>query len=347
MRKLFLVPFILVALSVVAVAAQEVPVRWHRAAPETEAFSVLMPEPPMEVRRDIPLSPKFKLTTPVYEVTYKGILFSVLSIDKRELEAEFKSSAGLVYGLRYAVLSSSRVRDSEFTFERAVTLKNQTARQYLVRAEGTEGTAQIHETATHYYVLMTLGGRGFGLFASNFFNSFTPNAKRARAASDIVSIPDISQPSPPAPMPLWPIAGTDSITGGVGSGMAPPAPDSSDAPPAARKPKPSSSKIIDGGALDGKVSSKPQPGFPAAARSVRVQGAVTVEVIVDEEGSVISARATNGHPFLQPSAVQAARLARFTPTLLSGEPVKVRGVITYNFVLDNNPAPPVLRPWRN
>jgi protein TonB len=147
-------------------------------------------------------------------------------------------------------------------------------------------------------------------------------------------------------MPLWPIAGTDSITGGVGSGMGAPRPDSSDAPPAAAKPKSSSSKIIDGGVLDRKVISKPQPWFPAAARAVRVQGTVTVEVIVDEEGYVISARATNGHPFLQPSAVQAARQARFTPTLLSGEPVKVRGVITYNFVLSNDPAPPVLRPGR-
>lgn len=346
MRKLFLAPIILVALSVVAVATQEVGVRWHRVTPETEAFSVLMPEPPQEVRRDIPLSPNFKLAAPIYEVTHRGILFSVLSIDKRELEAEFKSSAGFVYGLRHAILSSSRVRDSVFTFERAVTLKNQKARQYRVRAEGTEGTAQIHETSTHYYVLMTLGGSAAGLYASNFFNSFAPNAKRTRGASDIVSILDISQPTPPAPLPLWPVAGTDSITGGVGSGMPPPPPDSSDAPPAA-KPKSSSSKIIDGGVLDGKVWSKPQPGFPAAARAVRVQGAVTVEVIVDEEGYVTSARATNGHPFLQPSAVQAARQARFTPTLLSGEPVKVRGVITYNFVLNNDPAPPVLRPWRN
>ncbi|HEX8130325.1 MAG TPA: hypothetical protein VF527_14570, partial [Pyrinomonadaceae bacterium] len=183
MRKLFLASLILVAWSVVAVAAQEVGARWHRAAPETEAFSVLLPEPPQEVRRDIPLSPNFKLTTPVYEATHRGSLFSVLSIDKRELEAEFKSAAGFVYGLRYAIVSSSRVRDSEFTFERVVTRKNQTARQYRVRAEGTEGTAQIHETSTHYYVLMTLGESALGLYASNFFNSFAPDAKRARGAS--------------------------------------------------------------------------------------------------------------------------------------------------------------------
>jgi protein TonB len=47
---------------------------------------------------------------------------------------------------------------------------------------------------------------------------------------------------------------------------------------------------------------------------------------------VASARAITGHPLLQQAAVQAAYGARFSPTLLSGQPVKVTGVITYNFV---------------
>jgi len=55
-------------------------------------------------------------------------------------------------------------------------------------------------------------------------------------------------------------------------------------------------------------------------------------VIVDEQGNVISARAISGHPLLQAAAVAAARQAKFQPTFLMGEPVKVNGVITYNFV---------------
>jgi hypothetical protein len=35
---------------------------------------------------------------------------------------------------------------------------------------------------------------------------------------------------------------------------------------------------------------------------------------------------------LQAVAVAAARQARFSPTKLSGQPVKVTGVIQYNFV---------------
>ena len=63
----------------------------------------------------------------------------------------------------------------------------------------------------------------------------------------------------------------------------------------------------------------------------KVSGAVAVQVTVDETGAVISAHAVSGHPLLQASAVVAARQARFSPTLLMGEPVKITGVIVYNF----------------
>jgi protein TonB len=58
-----------------------------------------------------------------------------------------------------------------------------------------------------------------------------------------------------------------------------------------------------------------------------------VQILIDEQGRVISAKATSGNPLLQGAAVQAAYRALFTPTILSGKPVKVTGSITYNFVL--------------
>jgi len=42
----------------------------------------------------------------------------------------------------------------------------------------------------------------------------------------------------------------------------------------------------------------------------------------------------SGHPLLQQAAVAAARQAKFTPTKLNGSPVKVSGILTYNFVLE-------------
>ena len=101
-------------------------------------------------------------------------------------------------------------------------------------------------------------------------------------------------------------------------------------PPAPR----SCSFQVSGGILNGKAVSKPQPAFPPIARAARASGTVTVEVLVNEDGDVISAKAMSGHPLLQQSAVEAARLAKFSPTRLSGKPVKVSGFVTYNFPLE-------------
>jgi protein TonB len=111
-------------------------------------------------------------------------------------------------------------------------------------------------------------------------------------------------------------------------GEAPPPP-----PAPTPKPEPPKKTIVSGGVLNGKAISKPQPAYPPIAKAARASGTVTVQIVVDESGRVISASAVSGHPLLQQAAVAAARNARFSPTLLSGQPVKVSGVITYNFVL--------------
>jgi TonB family protein len=105
-------------------------------------------------------------------------------------------------------------------------------------------------------------------------------------------------------------------------------------PPPAPTPPPSrpGGPPISGGVLNAKAISLPKPAYPPIAKAARASGTVTVQVTIDESGNVIAARAVSGHPLLQQAAVQAARQARFSPTKLSGEPVKVTGVITYNFV---------------
>lgn len=122
--------------------------------------------------------------------------------------------------------------------------------------------------------------------------------------------------------------GTGSNAGVTGSG----GDGETGGPPPPPPPKPKPSKPISGGVLNGKATSLPKPPYPAAARAVRASGAVTVQVLISESGSVISASAVSGHPLLKAAAVAAARGAKFSPTQLSGQPVKVSGVITYNFV---------------
>ncbi|HZB47135.1 MAG TPA: TonB family protein [Pyrinomonadaceae bacterium] len=90
---------------------------------------------------------------------------------------------------------------------------------------------------------------------------------------------------------------------------------------------------VSGGVLNGKAISLPKPDYPDAARRLRSSGMVTVEVVIDVNGRVISAKATSGAPLLRDAAERAAMQARFTPALLSGQPVKVSGQINYNFSL--------------
>jgi protein TonB len=92
-------------------------------------------------------------------------------------------------------------------------------------------------------------------------------------------------------------------------------------------------KPVSGGVLNGTAMSLPAPKYPDTARRLRVSGVVIVEVVVDETGKVISAQATSGPPALRDVAVQAAMRARFSPTKLSGQPVKVAGSINYKFAL--------------
>jgi protein TonB len=135
--------------------------------------------------------------------------------------------------------------------------------------------------------------------------------------------------------------GTGEGSGGTPTGIARTEPVEKPEPkPEVEKPKPPPpppppppSKPISGGVVNGKATSLPQPAYPPAARAVRASGAVNVQVLIDENGSVVSANAVSGHPLLRQAAEGAARRARFAPTKLSGQPVKVNGVIVYNFVL--------------
>ncbi len=92
-------------------------------------------------------------------------------------------------------------------------------------------------------------------------------------------------------------------------------------------------KVLRKTIINGDAISLPKPPYPEIAKQMGIQGSVNVQVLVDETGKVVSAKAVSGHPFLAREAQRSAFLARFGPTLLGEQPVKVSGMITYNFVL--------------
>ncbi len=102
-------------------------------------------------------------------------------------------------------------------------------------------------------------------------------------------------------------------------------------PPAIKSKPPTPLGPVSMGVVNGRATSLPKPPYPAAAIAVGAAGQVTVQVLIDESGRVVSAKAVDGHLLLKREAERAALNARFSPTLLSKVPVKVTGVIVYNF----------------
>ena len=158
-----------------------------------------------------------------------------------------------------------------------------------------------------------------------------------------MEISTAAQPIPPAPVgavlsnrnvdPDIAIGTGREGSGGTGNtpavdiGAPPP-------PPATPTPKPVPPVLKISRVLNSQAILLPKPIYPRMAVQIKLQGMVTVQVLIDETGKVISAKAISGHPLSVPEAQRAALQARFSPTLISDQPVKVSGVITYNFVMN-------------
>jgi TonB family protein len=99
------------------------------------------------------------------------------------------------------------------------------------------------------------------------------------------------------------------------------------------KPMPGPPKIIrkSGGVLAASATRRVEPTYPRSAQAAHITGNVVVEIIIDEDGKVISAKALSGPDELQEAAVAAAKQWTFPRTALSGVPVKVVGTITFSF----------------
>lgn len=89
---------------------------------------------------------------------------------------------------------------------------------------------------------------------------------------------------------------------------------------------------VTGTVVNGSQVSLPQPKYPKYARKQKLAGSVVVSIVIAEYGKVVDACAIEGPPSLALASEGAALRALFTPTTLDGVPVKVSGVISYNFV---------------
>ncbi len=90
---------------------------------------------------------------------------------------------------------------------------------------------------------------------------------------------------------------------------------------------------VTGGVLQGKALKRVQPQYPEAAKALKISGTVLVRVEIDESGAVTAARLLCGPDIISQASVEAAWKWSFSPTSVSGTPVRVRGTLTFNFTL--------------
>jgi TonB family protein len=74
------------------------------------------------------------------------------------------------------------------------------------------------------------------------------------------------------------------------------------------------------------------PVYPVMARQMNVQGKVVVQVTLDEEGKVVTVKATSGPVGLRAASEDAARKSKFNPIRVGDKVVKATGYVVFNFV---------------
>lgn len=90
---------------------------------------------------------------------------------------------------------------------------------------------------------------------------------------------------------------------------------------------------VGGNVQQANLISKVTPAYPAEAKQDRIQGKVTLQVIINKDGHVEEVSVLEGPDVLVQAAVEAVRQWVYRPTLLNGEPVKVQTTVDVNFTL--------------
>ncbi len=309
-KKLFNTGFVVLVFAAMAslpLAAQE---SWQKIAPVGESFSVLMPAKAKEATRVIPLNEKDSIPGRVYSSAVDGKRYLVMSFLKTSPDRLLALSSfdNFLSGIGQAFKSSEEGLKKSLVFDREVSTENYTAKQYHIKIGDYPGVARFLEVEKAFYGLMVIGAEEGDTEALRFLSSFRLGEANSNSESSGVTTTLLSNDDPPA-----------SSTNGPPDSLPP-------------EPWPRTAAPISGGVLNGKAVNLPAPKYPREARDAHESGMVEVRIVIDEQGNVIAAQATSGPISLRDASVAAALKARFTPTKLYGQPVKVTGRIVYNFV---------------
>ncbi len=337
---------LLAALPLSAQAPKEVWTEWETISPEAEEFTVSMPKNPTTETTTFTYH-KMELNARLYLATSSaGPVLAITSLSGIKsdpaLYTEFTRFNSYMDAFKnfFPAKIRSKETPAKLTLVSSRPFHGHTGRSYKLTIGDLSGSVNAFVTRKRFYAIVSLNTKKDEALDEKFLSSFVlperqaEQPKTSAANTEQNQNPDDPNQKPDANArnrvqsegdPNQPATGTEGNTEGTAGTANPNTQPPTPGQPNARKGP------ISGGMLNGKAIYLPVPEVPAGEAS----GVVLVAVVIDEQGAVIEARAVSGPQHLHAAAVNAARLARFSPTLLMGEPVRVSGTLSYNFVRSN------------
>jgi hypothetical protein len=329
--KLFALIVVLTAGLVSVVQAQS---EWETLRPEGEEFTVQMPKgSTLESSKD-PYH-KMEINSRIYlSRAQNGPVFAVVSLSgiksnpamytEMQRVNSYVDAFKTLFPPKISPKTSKIATPVKLAFVAENTLQGHPGREYKMSVGTLSGTAQVFATKRRFYALVYLNSKKDDEAQEQFVSSFAlPERFDQEATVAAETNPTASAGAQRSNKVQTDDAGGTEANGVTADGR----PETAAAAAGDKTPR----KPIPGGLLNSKAIVLPKPDYPIDARNAGVTGAVAVQVTVDESGMVIDAKAISGPQILHPPSVNAALQARFNPTSLMGEPVKVSGVLVFNF----------------
>jgi hypothetical protein len=314
---------------------------WETISPEGEEFTVSMPKNSTTESTTFPYH-KMELSARLYLAkSSAGPILAIASLSGiKSNPAAYSDFARFnSYVDAFKTYFPSKVRPKEaltkLTLVSSRPFHGHTGRSFKLTIGDLSGSVHAFATRKRFYAIVSLSTRKDEALEEKFLSSFElPERQMDQPKVDVSGVagnteqvldpndPNAQKQNQPAQTEGDPNQTAENKTEAGTNNAANPQPQN----PGEKKKGP-----VAGGMLNAKAIYLPVPEVPAG----EARGVVLVSVLVDEEGTVVEARAVSGPKELHNAAVSAARLARFTPTLLMGEPVKVSGTLSYNFIKSN------------
>ena len=322
---------------------------WDTFRPENEEFSILMPKDTSTEVSKVPYH-KFELSLRLYlSAPSAGPVLGVASVSGIKANVGSELERFNSYADAFKTIFAPKVRKDAVAKMILVASKpfhGYTGRVYKLTIGDLTGTVNAYVTRKRFYAIAILNPKKDEALEDKFLSSFVIPDKPVEqvANADVMQEPNgatannTSQTPRDGRRPPETEGGANNNTAQGENGRD----DRVDQPSSNTDPnspqvangqngqKPPRAPIA-GGMLNGKAIYLPLPEAPAGQPA----GVVMVQILIDEQGMVIDAKSVSGPAGLHAAAVNAARLARFMPTVLAGEPVKVSGTLAYSFARSN------------